>query len=164
LYALGIRHVGEGGARALARAFRSVAALQAAPLEQLEAVQDVGPVVARSVRTFLDEPRNADLLTRLGSAGVRLEDEVKEGDDSAGPPVLAGHTYVITGTLESMSREDAAEALERLGAKVTSSISRKTTGIIVGKDPGSKLEKARTSGVPELDEDKLLALIMKKRP
>jgi DNA ligase (NAD+) len=164
LYALGIRHVGEGGARALARAFRSVAALQAAPLEQLEAVQDVGPVVARSVRTFLDETRNADLLTRLGSAGVRLEDDVKEGDDSAGPPVLAGHTYVITGTLESMSREEAAEALERLGAKVTSSISRKTTGIIVGKDPGSKLEKARTSGVPELDEDKLLALIMKKRP
>src|SRR5262245_36293796 len=153
LYALGIRHVGEGGARALARAFRSVAALEAAPLEQLEAVQDVGPVVARSVRTFLDESHNVDLLARLGAAGVRLEETVKEGDDSAGPPVLAGQTYVITGTLESMSREDAAEALERLGAKVTSSISRKTSGIVVGKEPGSKLEKARTIGVPQFDED-----------
>ena len=106
-------------------------------------------MVARSVRTFLDEPRNSDLLARLGAAGVRLEDEAREGDDSAGPPVLVGQTYVITGTLESMSREDASEALERLGAKVTSSISRKTTGIVVGKDPGSKLEKARTIGVPD---------------
>jgi DNA ligase (NAD+) len=160
LHGIGIRHVGEGGARALARAFRSMAALRAASVEQLESVSDVGPVVARSVRSFLDEPRNSAVIDRLAAAGVRMEDEAGAG---AAPPVqpLAGRTYVITGTLEAMSREAAEEAITALGGKVSGSISRKTTGLIVGRDAGSKLDKARTLGVPELDEAAFLALIMK---
>ena len=160
LHGLGIRHVGEGGARALAHGFRRMAALRAAPMEQIETVPDVGPIVARSVRSFLDEPRNADLIDWLARAGVRMEDERVPGA-SGGVLPLAGRTFVITGTLASMSREAAAEALERLGAKVTSSLSRKTSALIVGADPGSKLEKARALGVAELDEQQLLDLIMK---
>jgi DNA ligase (NAD+) len=161
LHGIGIRHVGEGGARALAAAFGSMAALRAARVEQLESVADVGPVVARSVRTFLDEPRNAALIDRLAAAGVRMEDEMRAGAP-AGVQPLAGQTYVITGTLEALSREAAAEAITALGGKVSGSISRKTTGLIVGREAGSKLEKARALGVPELDEAAFLALIMKK--
>ncbi len=158
---IGIRHVGEGGARALARTFRSIGALRAATVGQLESVSDIGPVVARSVRAFLDEPSNQRLLDRLAAAGVRMEDPVS-ADAPAGPGPLTGRTYVVTGMLESMSREEAAAALERLGAKVSSSVSRKTSGIVVGRDAGTKLEKARGVGVPELDEAAFLALIMKR--
>jgi len=160
LHGVGIRHVGEGGARALARAFRSIAAIRSAAVEALETVPDVGHVVATSVRTFFDEPRNAALFDRLAAAGVRMVDEAAGGDEG-GVGRLAGKTFVITGTLDSMSREAAQEALERLGAKVTGSISRKTSGLIVGRDAGSKLEKARALGVPELDEAAFQALIMK---
>ncbi len=160
LHGLGIRHVGEGGARALARAFQSMGAIRRATLEQLESVQDVGPVVARSVKTFLDEPRNAELIERLAVAGVRMEDEIPTGAETAMRP-LTGQTFVITGTLASMSREAAAEAIERLGGKVSSSISRKTSGLVVGAEPGSKLDKARALGVRELDEEQFLALIMR---
>ena len=161
LHAIGIRHVGEGGARALARAFGSMDALRAARVEQIESVEDVGPVVARSVRSFLDEPRNAALLDRLAAAGVRMQDAVQPGAGSGIQP-LSGQTYVITGTLDSMSREAAAEAIVALGGKVSGSISRKTTALIVGHDAGSKLDKARGLKVPELDEEQFLALIMKK--
>ena len=161
LHAIGIRHVGEGGARALARAFGSMAALRAARVEQIESVEDIGPVVARSVRSFLDEPRNAALIDRLAVAGVRMEDDAPAGARRGVQP-LAGQTYVITGTLDAMSREAAADAIVALGGKVSGSISRKTTGLIVGRDAGSKLEKARALGVPELEEAAFLALIMKK--
>jgi DNA ligase (NAD+) len=160
LYAIGIRHVGEGGAQAIAAAFGSIPAIKDAPLEMLQTVPDVGPVVARSVRSFFAEPRNAALMDRLAAAGVRMMDE-SAGTAPPGPPPLAGKTYVITGTLESMSREAAAEALQSLGAKVSGSVSRKTTALIVGKDAGAKLEKARAAGVPELDEAAFRALIMK---
>ena len=162
LHGIGIRHVGEGGARALASAFRSVAALQRATVEAIETVPDVGPVVARSVRAFLDEPRNKSLVERLTVAGVRMEDPVSPGQVSAGPGPLTGRTYVITGTLESSSREEAQAAIEALGAKVSGLVSRKTYGLIAGRDPGSKLEKARAAGVPVLDEAAFLALIMKR--
>ena len=162
LHAIGIRHVGEGGAHALALAFGSVAAIRKAPVEMLETVEDVGPVVARSVRSFFDEPANAELMDRLAAAGVQMEDAATERP--AGPLPLAGKTYVITGALESMSREQAAEALQALGAKVSSSVSKKTTGIVVGAEAGSKLEKARAAGVPELDEAAFRDLIMKLSP
>jgi DNA ligase (NAD+) len=162
LHGIGIRHVGEGGARAIAKAFRSIPALRAATVEQLATVPDVGEVVARSVRTFLDAPENGALFDRLAAAGVRTEDEAS-ADAAPGVLPLAGQTFVITGTLDSMSREAAAEAIERLGGKVSSSISRKTSGLVVGRDAGSKLDKARALGVPELDEERFLALIMKKR-
>lgn len=160
LHAIGIRHVGEGGAQSLAAAFGSIPAIRQAPLEMLETVSDVGPVVARSVRSFFDEPSNADLMDRLAAAGVQMIDEARN-EQSSGPPPLAGKIYVITGTLQSLSREAAAEALQALGAKVSSSVSRKTTGIIVGSEPGSKLAKARSAGVPELDEAAFRDLIMK---
>jgi DNA ligase (NAD+) len=157
LHGIGIRHVGERGAQALVRAFGSVAALQAARVEALETVSDVGPVVARSVRAFFDEPTNAALFDRLGQAGVRLEDPTATATASTQP--LAGQTFVITGTLDSMSREAASEALERLGAKVASSVSRKTSAVVVGRDAGSKLEKARTLGIRELDEPAFQAFL-----
>ncbi|MCC7007302.1 MAG: NAD-dependent DNA ligase LigA [Acidobacteria bacterium] len=160
IHGIGIRHVGEGGARALARAFRSMSRLRAASLAELQAVPDVGEVVATSVRTFLDEAPNAALLDRLAAAGVRMEDEPSP-DADAQP--LAGQTFVITGTLAAMSREAAAEAIEQLGGKVAGSVSRKTTGVVVGADPGSKLDKARRLGIRELDEAAFLALIMKPR-
>jgi DNA ligase (NAD+) len=160
LHAIGIRHVGEGGAKALARAFGSIVELRRAPVEAIEGVEDVGPVVARSVRSFLDEPRNAELLDRLAAAGLKMESHEPVQDRGATLP-LAGQTYVITGTLDAMSREAAAEAILKLGGKVSSSVSKKTTGLVVGKDAGSKLEKARALGVRELDEAAFLALIMK---
>jgi DNA ligase (NAD+) len=162
LHGIGIRHVGEGGARALASAFRTMDALQRASVEALATVPDVGEVVAKSVRAFLDEPRNVALFDKLRGAGVKMEDEA--GPESpAGPGPLAGKTYVITGTLESMTREAATEALQALGAKVAGSISRKTSGLVVGRDAGTKLDKARAAGVPVLEEAAFLALIMNRR-
>lgn len=158
LHAIGIRHVGEGGARSLAATFRSMAAIRRAAVEALEAVPDVGAVVARSIRTFFDEPRNGAVIDRLAQAGVRMEDAGAATAPSVGS--LAGRTFVITGTLSSMSREAATEAIERLGGKVSGSVSKKTTFIVVGTEPGSKLDKARAIGVRELDEAQLRALIM----
>ena len=163
LHGLGIRHVGEGGAKALAAGFGKMSAIREAAVEALETVPDVGPVVARSVRAFADEPRNAALLDRLAAAGVRMEDE-NFGSRPAGPGPLTGKTYVITGTLDAMSREAASEALQALGAKVGSSVSKKTTGVIAGRDPGSKLDKAKAAGVPVLGEAEFLTLIMKTSP
>jgi DNA ligase (NAD+) len=159
LHGLGIRHVGEGGARALASELGSMARLRESTVGELQLVPDVGEVVAQSVRTFLDEPRNQTLIDRLAAAGVRMEDERATASAPARRP-LAGQTFVITGTLDAMSREAAAEKLESLGAKVSGSISKKTAGIVVGKEPGSKLEKARALGVRELDEAAFLALII----
>jgi DNA ligase (NAD+) len=160
LHGIGIRHVGEGGARAIARAFVSIAAIRQATMEQIGSVPDVGPVVARSVRGFLDEPANATLIDRLVRAGVRMEDEAPAEPSNASKK-LAGQTFVITGTLASLSREAAAEAIERLGGKVSGSVSRKTSALIVGVDAGgTKLEKAGALGVRQLDEAHFLALIM----
>jgi DNA ligase (NAD+) len=161
LHALGIRHVGEAGGQALARAFGSIAALRDASVEALEAVPDVGPVVARSVRAFLDEPRNAALLDRLEDLGVRPVAE--PAAPAARSDGLAGQTFVITGTLDAMSREAAAEAIKTRGGKVTSAVSRKTTWIVVGRDAGTKLDKARELGVQELDEAAFLTHIMEDR-
>lgn len=158
LNGLGIRHVGERGAQILADHFGSIEALQAAPLAELEAVREVGPVVAASVRGWFDEPHNRELVERLGKAGVRTVGEVRRAP--RGPQPLAGQTFVITGTLDAMSREDAAARLEALGGKVTGSVSRKTSYLVVGAEPGTKLEKAQQLGVATLDEAAFLRLIM----
>ena len=159
LHGLGIRHVGEGGAQALARAFGSMERLRSASLAQLEAVVDVGPVVAASVRTFFDEPRNQALVERLAETGVRMVAESVQHGGLQQP--LAGQTFVITGTLDQMSREEAAERIKALGGKVAGSVSRKTHWVVVGRDPGSKADKASELGVPTLDEAGFLTLIMK---
>jgi DNA ligase (NAD+) len=161
LHGLGIRHVGEGGAKALARAFHDMETLRRATLQSLEQVEDVGPVVARSVHAFLDESRNQQLIDRLAAAGVNMKAADTDATGAHTRP-FAGQTFVITGTLPAMSREEAVGAIERLGGKVTSSVSKKTTYVVVGADAGSKLDKARAIGVRELDEDGLRALIIKR--
>ena len=160
LYGLGIRHVGERAAQVLSRAFASIDELCAATKEQLQQTHEVGPVLAESVRTWFDEPRNRELIERLRAAGVRMEVPLEERLEKPGEGPLTGRTYVITGTLESMTREQATDAIERLGGKVAGSVSRKTAGVIVGADAGSKAEKARDLGVPMLDEPAFLKLIM----
>ena len=157
VYALGIRHVGEKSAATLARHFRTMDRILEAPVEALQSIPDVGPVVAASVRTFADEPRNLALVAALQRAGVNMVSQAPEPTDDVGP--LAGKTFVLTGTLTGMSREEATEALERLGARVTSAVSKKTHYVVVGEDAGSKAEKARTLGVPTINEDDFLRLI-----
>jgi DNA ligase (NAD+) len=159
LYALGIRHVGEKAAATLARQFRTMERLLDAPVEALQTVADIGPVVAASVRTFAEEPHNRALVARLAAAGVNMTTQAPES--SSEPGRLAGKTYVITGTLESMSRDAATEALEGLGAKVAKAVSKKTTALVAGAEAGSKLEKAAALGIEILDEPQFLALIMK---
>jgi DNA ligase (NAD+) len=159
LYGLGIRHIGERGAQVLARAFWSVEALTTASLDQLQSTDEIGPVLAESLRSWLDEPRNQALLGRLREAGLRMEVPESERAADTGPKPLAGKTYVITGTLSSMSREEATAALERLGAKVAGSVSKKTTAVFVGDEAGSKAEKAKSLGIPTLGEAELVALL-----
>jgi DNA ligase (NAD+) len=158
LYGLGIRHVGERGAQVLIDDFGSLDAIEAASREELERVREVGPVLAAAVRTWFDEPRNRELVARLRAAGVRTVGERKAA--RSGPQPLVGKTFVITGTLDAMSREDAAARIEALGGKVTGSVSKKTSYLVVGADAGSKLDKARALGVTELDEHAFLQLIM----
>jgi DNA ligase (NAD+) len=159
LYGLGIRHVGERGAQVLAAAFGSVDALAQAPPAQLEQTHEIGPVLAESVRAWFDAPANQQLLQRLREKGVRLEatDAERARASASGP--LAGKTYVLTGTLATMSREEASEAIERLGGKVAGSVSKKTSAVVVGADPGSKAEKAQALGIPVLDEDAFRQLV-----
>ena len=159
LFGLGIRHVGERAGRVLARTFGSLDALMAASLEELKRVPDVGPVVAASVRAFFGEPKNRDLLARLRNAGVNTV-SATEGTGAESP--LSHQTFVLTGTLASRSRDEARREIEALGGKVTSSVSKKTSYVVVGADPGSKLEKARALGVETLDEDAFLKLIMRE--
>ena len=159
LHGLGIRHVGEGGARALADAFGSVERLRRTSVDELQAVPDVGAVVARSLRTFLEEPANVVLIDDLAGAGVRMADETAPGTTRLHRP-LAGKTFVLTGALEGMTREEASDAIVGLGGKVAGSVSRKTSYVVVGTDPGSKAAKARELGITELDEAGLRALIM----
>jgi len=159
LYGLGIRHVGERGAQVLADHFGSIDAIEHATLEELESVREIGPVLAASVRSFFDQPGNRELIDAFRTAGLKLVGEVKRAP--VGPQPLAGKTYVITGELSGMSREDAQARLEALGAKVTGSVSKKTTALIVGADPGaSKSEKARALGIETLDEAAFVRLIM----
>jgi DNA ligase (NAD+) len=151
LFGLGIRHVGEGAADLLARRFGHLRGLLEAPVEDIEAVAGVGPIVAASVRAYLDEPANQQLLGRLESAGVRMDSDRVEAAATV-EQTLSGRAFVITGTLASMSREEAKREIEVRGGKVTGSVSQKTSAVVVGADPGSKLAKARALGIDVLDE------------
>jgi DNA ligase (NAD+) len=160
IYAFGIRHVGEKAASTLARHFRTMDRLLETPVETLQAVPEIGPVVAASVRAFADEPRHRTLVGRLKAAGVNMESQAPPPSNEAGP--LTGKVFVLTGTLASMSRDEAAAALERLGARVAGSVSKKTSYLVAGADAGSKLEKARELGVETLDEEAFRALIIRE--
>ena len=159
IFALGIRHVGEATARDLARHFGDLAPLQRATTEELLAVRDVGPVLAESIRDFFAEAHNREVIRKLLQAGVRWTPTAPRRG-AAGP--LAGQTFVLTGTLPTLSRDEAKALLEAAGATVAGSVSKKTTCVVAGADAGSKLERARALGVRVVDENGLRALLAGK--
>jgi DNA ligase (NAD+) len=154
LYGFGIRHVGAAAARALADAFGSIDAIAAAPVDDIAAVAGVGPVIAGAVREFFDREDARALLEKLRRGGVRLAEARQK---TTGP--LTGQTFVITGTLATLSREQAKARIEALGGKVTNSLSSHTSYLVVGDSPGSKLEKATKLGVATLDDAAFAALL-----
>lgn len=155
IYALGIRHVGESTAKALARHFGTLDALLEASEEQILAVDDIGPVVAQSILSFLADPLNRELIEQLRAAGVHWEENEPERVHQP----LAGKTFVLTGTLPTLKRDDAAAMIEAAGGKVAGSVSKKTSYLVAGDDAGSKLAKAQELGIPILDEAELLTLL-----
>jgi DNA ligase (NAD+) len=160
VYALGIRHVGEKVAVTLSRYFRTMDGILDASIEALQAAPEIGPVVAASVGSFAAEPRNRAVVAKLAAAGVNMASLLPElAVAGAGP--LRGKTLVLTGTLKTMTREEAEAAIEGMGGKVSGSVSRKTAYLVVGEEPGSKLDKARELGVPLLTEDEFRRLILK---
>ena len=157
LFGLGIRHAGEGTAKGLARHFGKLDAIMDATEEQLLAVPDIGPIVAKSVRTFFEQPHNREVVEQLRACGLTWE----EGEPAAvaAPKLLSGKTFVITGTLPSLSRDEAKDLLEAAGAKVSGSVSKKTDYLVAGEEAGSKLAKAQELGVAVIDEAALRALL-----
>ena len=152
LFALGLRHVGAQGAKLLARHFGTMRTLASAAAAEIAEVRGIGPIVAEAVAGFFAEPRNRKLIERLETLGLTL----KETATATGPRPLADQTFVITGTLPTLSRQHSRDLIEAAGGHVSDSLSKKTTALIVGADPGSKLEKARALGVEQIDEAELL--------
>lgn len=161
LFGLGIRHVGKTMAEALAAAFPSIDALMAASEEELAAVEGVGPKIARCVYLFFRTPDNVAVIDRLRKHGVSLEDDVQAAEEDALPQTLAGLTFVLTGSLtqSGMTRDEAGAALKARGARVSGSVSKKTSYVVAGEAAGSKYDKAIALGVPVLDEDALLHIL-----
>ena len=159
LFGLGIRNVGEATAKDLARHFGLLDAIMDASVEQLMEVRDVGPIVAESIHTFFAQPHNREVVEQLRACGVRWEEGAPA---EKAPQILAGKTVVLTGTLPTMGRDEAKELLEAAGAKVSGSVSKKTSYVVAGAEAGSKLAKAQELGVPVLDEAGLLALLQGK--
>ena len=156
LFGLGIRHVGEATAKELSRHFGTLDAIMDATLDQLLQVSDVGPTVAQSIRTFFDQAHNREVVEQLKACGVHW----KEGVANAGASLpLTGQTFVLTGTLQTMGRDEAQAKLEMLGAKVSGSVSKKTHAVVAGAEAGSKLEKAQSLGVTVLDESAFQELL-----
>ena len=158
LYGLGIRHVGETTAKDLARHFGTLDRVMHASVEQLLEVNDVGPVVALSIRTFFEQPHNREVVDQLRAAGLAWDEHDRAATDAA-PTLLAGKTFVLTGALPTLSRDEAKDRIEAAGGKVSGSVSKKTHFVVAGDEAGAKLDKARELGVPVLDEAGLLALL-----
>jgi DNA ligase (NAD+) len=156
LYGLGIRHVGESTARDLARHFGKLDAIMDAGVEQLLEVPDVGPIVAESIHAFFQQAHNREVIEQLRACGVHWEESEPVAQ---APKPLSGKTVVLTGTLPTLSREEAKEMLEAAGAKVAGSVSKKTDYVVAGAEAGSKLEKAQSLGVTVLDEEGLRQLL-----
>jgi len=157
IYALGIRYVGERTAQTLANHFKSIDDLSQSSYEELTEVEDVGPKVAESIVFFFRQPENAKLLKKLKEAGLNFSVE----EEIEGEKPLVGQTFVLTGKLTKLTREEAAEIIHKLGGKVSSSVSSKTNYVIVGESPGSKLNRARSLGVTTLEESDFLELVGK---
>lgn len=156
VFALGIRNVGEATAKDLARHFGKLDALMQADETELQEAPDVGPVVAQSIAHFFREPHNRDVIAQMRKVGVTWSETVVI---RAAPLPLASKTFVLTGTLPNLARDEAKERIEAKGGKVAGSVSKKTDYVVAGADPGSKLEKARELGVTVLDEPGLLKLL-----
>ena len=156
LFGLGIRHVGATVSELLTERFTAIEALAAASEEELSELDGVGPQIARSCRSFFDVSQNQEIIMRLKEAGLNFESEVR---DTTIEQTLAGMTFVLTGTLSELTRTQAAAELKKLGAKVSSSVSSKTSYVVAGEDAGSKYDKALKLGVPILDESQLLDII-----
>jgi len=156
LFGLGVRHVGERTAQLLAEHFGSMEDLSLATPEELEQVREVGPEIGESIRRFFHEPQNRDLIERLRNYGLNMKAAVRR---ERLPQVLAGKTFVITGTLEGMTREEATALIEQRGGRVSSSVSKKTSFLVAGAEAGSKLDKARAAGVPVIDEQTLRGML-----
>ena len=153
IYALGIHNVGETTAQTLAQHFGTLDQLMAADEESLQAVPDVGPIVAHSIVTFFSQPHNREVIDKLLAAGLHWPDVEIKSEDAL---PLKGKTFVLTGTLTHMSRNEAKAALQALGAKVSGSVSKKTDYVVVGENPGSKAEKAEQLGIEILTESALV--------
>ena len=155
--ALGIRHVGPGGARLITARYRSMDQIAAATEEDLAAIDGIGGTIARSVKEWIDDPDNRELLVKLGEGGVSLADPEPEVEI---PLTLAGLTLVVTGGLESMNREAVQQAITARGGRAASSVSTKTSALVAGASPGaSKLAKAEQMGTPILTEEQFLSLL-----
>jgi len=152
LFGLGIRHVGAQGVKLLARHFGTMASLAKASAEEVGEVRGIGPAIAEAVAGFFADPRNKELLRSLQESGLTL----KETETATGPRPLADQTFVVTGTLPTLSRQQAREVIEAAGGHVSDSLSKKTTALVVGADPGSKLDKAEALGIEQIDEAELL--------
>jgi DNA ligase (NAD+) len=157
IHGLGILHVGEGAARKLADHFHDLDTLAHASMDELQQAEDVGPVMAQSIRDFFDNPRNQAVIDKLRKAGLKMKEKAAPKAAATGP--FAGKTVVVTGTLSKLSREEAKEALRKAGAIVTDSVSKKTDFLIVGEDAGSKLDKANKLGVKTLNENEFLKML-----
>jgi len=171
VFALGIPHVGSENAESLVRRFGSIAALREASVAEIAETPGIGPVIAESVWQYFRDPRNQDLLARLEEAGVTMAAPTEgeaggarrgDGEGGAGGP-LSGKTLVLTGTLPTLSRDQATALIVAAGGRVTGSVSAKTDYVVVGEEAGSKLTKARELGITLLDEEGLRALLEKER-
>lgn len=163
IYALGIRNVGETTAKELARYFGNLAQLLAADAESLQQVPDVGPVVAQSIADFFAERHNREVIEQLRAAGVHWQEGSGTQQEKLSAGRINGRTFVLTGTLPELTREDAKERIEAAGGKVTGSVSKKTGYVVAGADPGSKYDKAIELGITILDEAGLLQLLQDSR-
>ncbi|MEK6757165.1 MAG: NAD-dependent DNA ligase LigA [Bacteroidota bacterium] len=158
LFAIGIRHVGAGVVQLIVNEYRSVDNLMQASQEELQQIQGIGPRIAESIRRFFGDRHNQRIIERLRKAGLQFEEKQRRA--SVGSP-LVGKTLVLTGTLSSFTREEAKQRIEELGGKVASSVGENTDYVVVGEEPGSKLDKAKKLGVQTLDEESFLKLIKK---
>jgi DNA ligase (NAD+) len=154
LFGLGIRFVGERTAQLLAEAFGSMDALMAASVEELEAVDEVGPRVAQAIQEFFAEAKNRELVERLRQAGLTFTAEKKRKSSQ-----LEGLTFVLTGTMADLTREEAKARIEAAGGRVSGSVSKKTSYVVAGEDAGTKLDKARDLKVPVIEQAKLLEML-----
>jgi DNA ligase (NAD+) len=156
IYALGIRNVGDATAKELARHFATMDNFMTADETRLQLVPDIGPVVAQSITTFFAEPHNVDVIAQLRAAGVQW---LEQAENAVQLLPLNAKVFVLTGTLASMSRDEAKSRLEKLGARVTGSVSQKTDYVVAGAEAGTKLSKARELNITLLDEQQFLQLL-----